>query len=198
MRKCRHCRTEIPPKAKSDHWQRAGFCCCDHMAAHGLQKAQEQRKRKADREAKEKRKRLRERKEAAMTLQEWINRAQEYRNKLVVMQDAPLGCISCGSPNVSDAGHYFHRGSKYRTEWLTLYRGNLVGQCRSCNSYKGGGNQHEYRLGYIERYGQEAFDRLCELKRLTDCKEVPRPTIEQVQEFIAEMKRQIKAERSRN
>ena len=192
MRKCRHCRSELPAKKHSDFYQSAGFCGNDHMAQYGLAKARKAQERKEARQKAEKKKAIREAKQALMTLEDWVRKAQEYRNKLVVMQDKAKGCISCGSPSVTDAGHYFHRGTKYRTEWLTLFRGNLNGQCRHCNSFKGGGNQHEYQLGYIRRYGQEAFDQLCELKRLTDCKEVPKPTIDQVKAFIEEMKRQIK------
>jgi hypothetical protein len=113
-------------------------------------------------------------------------------NKLVVLEDKPKGCISCADGDVTDAGHFFHRGSKYRTSWLTLDRRNLNGQCRHCNSYKGGGNQYEYRLGYIERYGQEAFTALEDAKRMEDRGEMPRPTTEEVREFIKQTKVKIK------
>jgi len=92
-----------------------------------------------------------------------------------------------------DSGHYFHRGSKYRTSWLTLDRRNLTGQCRACNSYKGGGNQHGYRNGYIARYGQAAFEELEELQRQEDRGETPKPTIEEVKAFIEATKAKIKA-----
>jgi hypothetical protein len=108
------------------------------------------------------------------------------------MEDKPKGCISCGSAAVTDAGHFFHRGSKYRTSWLTLDRRNLVGQCRSCNSFKGGGNQYQYRLGYIDRYGLDAFEALEEAKRLEDSGETPRPTIDGITEFIKKHREKIR------
>jgi len=94
---------------------------------------------------------------------------------------------------VTDCGHFFHRGSKYRTSWLTLDRGNLNGQCRCCNSFKGGGNQYEYRKGYIARYGEKAFLELEEMKRREDRGETPKPTIEEVKAFIEATKAKIKA-----
>lgn len=132
------------------------------------------------------------RKEKIKTLKDYIDDAQKIINRLVVLEDGPLGCISCKDGQVSDAGHYFHRGSKYRTSWLTLSRINLNGQCRACNSFKGGGNQHEYRNGYIERYGQEQFDELIEMKRKADSGELAIPTIEQVKQFIVDTKAEYK------
>lgn len=143
-------------------------------------------------QAAKKRRELRERKQKLKTLEEWIDDAQKVINKLVVLEDKPKGCISCETGEVTDAGHYFHRGSKYRTAWLTLSRINLNGQCRKCNSYTGGGNQHEYRKGYIARYGEAQFEELEELKRQTDSGEVPAPTVEDVKIFIAIAKSAIK------
>ena len=106
----------------------------------GLERAEKAKERKQKQE-------LREAKERVKTLAQHVTETQACVNRVVVAEDRDKGCISCGSPNVTDAGHYFHKGSKYRTSPLTLDRRNLVGQCRACNGYKGGGNQHEYRLG---------------------------------------------------
>lgn len=146
--------------------------------------------------AKKERKELRERRQKLKTLQDYIDDAQKLVNRLVVREDKPKGCISCPDGEVTDSGHYFHRGSKYRTSWLTLSRLNLNGQCRSCNSFKGGGNQHEYRLGYIARYGEEQFRDLEELKRRTDRREIPKPTIEEVKEFIKGIRRALSKQES--
>lgn len=164
VRRCRHCRTEIPPKAKSDHWQRAGFCCCDHMAAHGLQKAQEQRKRKADREAKEKRKRLRERKEALKTRSEHMREAQAAFNAYIRARDAGLPCVSCGRNDGEvmaqavggtwDCGHYRSVGAspELRFEPLNAHR-----QCKRCNRDLSG-NIVPFRMELRRRIGDDLLN----------------------------------------
>jgi hypothetical protein len=199
-RKCTYCRAEIPAKKDSDRWQVAGFCGKDHYIEHatakGLAAVERKKKREAAQkrqEATEKRKDIRKRKEAMKTLSDWVNEAQKVINRLVVLEDGPKGCISCDSTEVTDSGHYFHRGSKYRRSWLTLDRKNLNGQCAKCNRFAGGGNQHFYRLGYIKRYGQQQFDDLCELKRATDRGEIPEPTIEDIKVFIADNRLKIKS-----
>jgi hypothetical protein len=155
------------------------------LAAHGRERAQKAKERKA-------RKELREYREKSKTLSQVVSDAQVWVNRVVVAEDKPKGCISCETGEVTDAGHYFHRGSKYRTSPLTLDRRNLTGQCRACNSYKGGGNQHEYRLGYIARYGQEAFDDLCDFKAAVDRGEVPSLTREEAKQIMADAKRRLK------
>ena len=185
-RKCRHCKAELPPVKKcEDPFQRKGFCNVDHMASHGIEKAEKARERKF----KEK---LRKDKDKIKTLAQRVTDAQAWVNRVVVAEDKDKGCISCDSQEVTDAGHYFHKGSKYRTSPLTLDRRNLNGQCSACNRYKGGGNQHEYRLGYIERYGQGAFDDLCEYKASVDRGEVPSLTHDECREIIADAKARLK------
>ena len=53
--------------------------------------------------------------------------------------------------------------------------------------------QHEYRIGIIARYGQAAFDALCEMKRLTDCNEITPLTIDDCKEEITKAKARLKA-----
>ena len=187
-RKCKICKTRLAVSEGITNG--LDFVCgIEHLAELGLQRAQKEKQK----QAKRKRRELRERKERVLTLQEWINRAQRKVNALVVLEDKGKGCISCDTGIVTDAGHFYHRGSKYRTSWLTLYRINLNGQCRHCNSYAGGGNQDAYRRGFIARYGAERFAALEELKRRADSKELPKPTIEEVKAFIAETDAKLKA-----
>ena len=142
--------------------------------------------------ARQERAQTKEARERIKTLSQHVSEAQSFVNRVVVAEDKPKGCISCDYGLVSDAGHYFHRGSKYRCSPITLDRRNLTGQCRSCNSYKGGGNQHEYRNGYIVRYGQAQFDDLCEYKMAVDRGEIPPLTVEQCKEAIATAKARLK------
>lgn len=157
----------------------------DCLTAHAREKAKRAKERKV-------RKEVREHRENTKTLSQVVSDAQTWVNRVVVAEDKHKGCISCETGEVTDAGHYFHKGSKYRTSPLTLDRRNLTGQCRACNGYKGGGNQHEYRLGYIARYGQAAFDELCEYKESVDRGEVPSLTREEAKQIMAEAKARLK------
>lgn len=177
------------------------FCTQEHAleyARHKQHKAREAQRKENAKARKERVRQDKQRKAKLKTLSEWVSEAQEWTNKVVVLADRPFGCISCKDGEVTDSGHYFHRGSKYRIARLTLDRRNLTGQCRACNSFKGGGNQHEYRLGYIARYGQQQFDDLCELKRLTDCGEIPALTIEDCKAVIVQKRAEFKALKARN
>jgi len=142
-------------------------------------------------QARTERAQTKEARERIRTLSEWVSLAQEDVNRVVVAEDKYKGCISCTTGRVSDAGHYFHRGSKYRISPITLDRRNLVGQCNHCNTYQGG-KQHDYRLGYIARYGQAQFDALCEYKMAVDRGEIPPLTVEECKAAIATAKARLK------
>lgn len=143
-------------------------------------------------EAAQERAQTKEARERIRTLSEWVSLAQEDVNRVVVLEDRYKGCISCKTGRVSDAGHYFHRGSKYRCSPLTLDRRNLNGQCNHCNTYQGG-KQHDYQIGYIARYGQAQFDGLCEYKMAVDRGEIPPLTVEECKAAIASAKARLKA-----
>lgn len=187
-RRCKNkpCTTELPPARQcNDIIQKKGFCGLDCLAEHGREKAYKRREAK-------KREYVRRGREKLKTLAQHVTDAQRDVNRLVVAEDKHKRCISCDSPEVSDAGHYFHKGMKYRTSPLTLDRRNLAGQCQACNRYKGGGNQHEYREGYIKRYGQAAFDELVEYKASVDRGEVPSLTVEECKEIAAKARKRLK------
>lgn len=188
MRKCKQCKAvELRPAAKCENiLEKKGYCSVKCLNQHTIDKrisAQEKKERKVMREAKEKFK----------TLAQHVTDTQSHVNRLVVYEDRLKGCISCGSTEVSDAGHFFHKGSKYKTDMLTLFRLNLNGQCQACNRFKGGGNQYEYQKGFIARYGVEKFNELEEFKRSTDRGEVPKLTIEECKRIAKDAKAKLKA-----
>jgi hypothetical protein len=187
-RQCRFCRDFAIPKSAP----KTAFVCSVECAT-GYAMARTEKLRKGAEKAQKREQRADKAKvrERLKTLSEWVTEAQGWVNKVVVLEDKPKGCISCDSPLVSECGHYFHRGSKYRVAMLTLFRPNLNGQCGHCNRWKGG-MQHEYRLGFIARHGEAAFDELVEFKRLTDCGEVPILTVDDCKRIIAESKARIK------
>ena len=170
MPKCRTCGAKADKEAMTQIGL-ALVCRTDACIAGERLKVYDkaQRKRKAavkaeDREQKTKDAAWKRENESLSTI---CARVQKDVNKLYMIMDAGKPCISCGA-GISEAGHYYHAGSKYRCSLLRFMRPVINGQCHTCNHHKGGGNQDGQRLGIIERYGQEGFDYLEEVKRQAD------------------------------
>jgi hypothetical protein len=72
-------------------------------------------------------------------------------NKLVKLIDENKPCISCGSYEPLEAGHYKSVGAFANMQW---YIHNIHGQCHYCNQHLSG-NQKEYRIGLERRYGTD-------------------------------------------
>lgn len=77
-------------------------------------------------------------------------------NKLAKLIDYNRPCISCGSFEPLEAGHYYSVGAFANMQW---YIHNIHGQCHYCN-HNLSGNRKGYRNGLLERYGQEYVDTL--------------------------------------
>ena len=90
-----------------------------------------------------------------------------YVNPRIRERDKGLPCISCGAPwdSSHECGHYRAVGSVWRRSWLRYHPFNLNSQCKGCNRQKSG-NEAEYALGIIERFGSERLEQIGELKRL--------------------------------
>lgn len=89
-------------------------------------------------------------------------KAQEIFNKWIRERDKGLGCISCGA-DIDHAGHYFSSGH-YTA--LTFDEQNVHGQCLRCNNFLHG-NLVFYRMGMVDRYGDEYvkdLERKCKRK----------------------------------
>jgi hypothetical protein len=78
---------------------------------------------------------------------------QALVNKFVRLRDAGKPCISCGRHHEGQyhAGHLFSVGS---SEHLRFNTRNIHLQCAPCNNHLSG-NVLNYRLGLIERYGEQ-------------------------------------------
>lgn len=135
--------------------------------------------------AKAERKKLREAKANLKTLVQWCKEVQKDVNRYVMAKARIEGrvCISCNSPDISDAGHFIHAGSKYRTSRLRFDLRVLEPQCQHCNRFAGGGNGNAYREGLLLRYGQARLDEIAELKRQADCGELLPLSKEEVREI---------------
>jgi len=72
-----------------------------------------------------------------------------------------LPCISCGTvkAQIWDGGH-FYKAELYTG--LIFNEDNSHKQCRKCNTFLGG-NENNYRLGLIERFGIKFVEELDEL-----------------------------------
>lgn len=86
------------------------------------------------------------------TLSQLENEAKKPFQKYIRLRDADLPCISCGTHKASifDGGH-FYKAEIY--SGLIFNEDNCHKQCRKCNSFLGG-NENNYRLGLIDRYGE--------------------------------------------
>jgi len=95
-------------------------------------------------------------------LSEYEDMAKKVFQKWIRIRDANLNCISCGtsiSP-VWDGGHYA-KAELY--SGLIFHPKNCHKQCRKCNFYLGG-NEANYRLGLINRYGSGYVEEIEALK----------------------------------
>jgi len=87
--------------------------------------------------------------------------ARKYFQQWIRQRDADKPCISCGKHSkLVDAGHYF-KAEVY--SGLIFNEDNCHSQCRKCNRYKGGNESH-YRLGLVERYGEDFVKSLEQIK----------------------------------
>lgn len=104
------------------------------------------------------------------TLSQVCREVQLDVNRYIVLRDRLNWetCISCGKRDITDAGHFYHAGSKYRTSRLRFDNRVIHGQCAHCNRYSGGGNHDGFRSGLIQRYGAYYLEELEDLKRAAD------------------------------
>lgn len=91
-----------------------------------------------------------------------LKKAQEKFNRFIRLRDQGKKCISCSSYNIAHASHFYAAGSY---SGLRFNEDNVHASCVSCNTYKHG-NIHEYRIGLIERIGEERLKKLDQDARL--------------------------------
>ena len=101
-------------------------------------------------------------------------KAQEVFNKWIRERDKNLGCISC-SGKIDHAGHYFSSG---HYSLLTFDETNVNGQCLRCNNFLHGNLIH-YRMGLVERYGDDKVYEL-EIKSRNNVKKWDRVELEDI------------------
>lgn len=77
-------------------------------------------------------------------------------NTFIRERDKGKPCISCGRFTELQAGHFFAAGHYTH---LRFNEDNVAGQCVQCNYHKHG-NQAQYRIGLIQRIGEERVKQL--------------------------------------
>lgn len=95
----------------------------------------------------------------SVTLPKLLEKTQKIVNCYIRQRDEGLPCISCGSYSANQAGHYFPvKGYSA----LRFNKWNINLQCPACNMYKHG-NQAMYRIGLVNKLGEQAVKELEEI-----------------------------------
>lgn len=91
-------------------------------------------------------------KEKLKTLTDHEKEAKKVFQKWIRLRDKDKPCASCGTyeTDLWDGGH-FYKAEIY--SGLIFDERNCHKQCRKCNRFLGG-NENNYRLGLIERFGE--------------------------------------------
>ena len=89
-----------------------------------------------------------------MSLPKQLKKTQAVFNKFIRLRDKDKGCVSCKSPKIEHASHYFSAG-KFTA--LRFNEDNVHGSCLRCNYFMNG-NLLEYRKTLLKRIGEERVD----------------------------------------
>jgi len=155
-KKCKNpaCGISFPP-------QRLGQAVCSPKCGLAIKDVNQAKARKSL--AQVERRDIKVRKEKLKSRGEHMREAQQAFNEYVRTRDQAAGhlCISSGKPldwsgNAVDAGHYRSVGS---APHLRFDERNCHAQSKQDNRFLSG-NAVDYRIGLIERIGQEAVDAL--------------------------------------
>lgn len=90
------------------------------------------------------------------------SKAVRIFNSWVRNRDKGLGCISCGSLNQIQAGHFYSAG---KHDSMRFEEDNVNSQCKHCNYFMSG-NLLNYRKNLIKKIGSERVERLDMLAEL--------------------------------
>ena len=172
MRKCLHCKTELPKVSESTPIEAKGYCSFEHMADYGLIKAKASIAKKAKQKAQ---KASKDRLDLNRRHLPWQHeQCKTSFNRLRVQEElqwfAERGlepkCISCSKVQMDwCCGHYKTVGAQ---SGLRYDRQNTFLQCnRYCNkglsgNIAGNKNTRGYTQGLADRFGQAEADKIIE------------------------------------
>lgn len=177
-KRCKHCKT-YGPVGEMLKAPAGTFCNAEHATEWASQRVGAAMRKRAGQKKREDLQRIK-------SISTLCSEAQGDVNAMIRAVDIALGysCIATGAP-ISDAGHFYHAGTKYRVSWLRFFHANIHGQGAQSNRYTGGGDALNYMEGIINRYGHDYLNDLKEFKRSTDSGLVPPPTKEELTQMAA-------------
>lgn len=146
FKKCKACRQ---PFVKASAWQT--YCRAESCA---ITAAEVMRLKREKAEAKAHRLKLADSKPLA----HWLALTEKVVNHYILVRDARLTCISCGTGKTVqwEAGHYHSVGSHPELRFDPI---NINKQCHRCN-FDMGGNLAMYVIGLEAKWGKAERDRL--------------------------------------
>lgn len=144
--RCRHCKTKFDVKYFNQKYCLGTDACIRAFKDFAVELQRKKREREWRKEKKEKRQKLK-------SIGKLKLDAREPFQKWIRLRDADQNCISCDTPvsDIWDGGH-FYKAELY--SGLIFHEWNCHKQCRKCNKYLNG-NENNYRLGLIKRYGMQ-------------------------------------------
>ena len=153
MRRCKQCRTEIPPAAKcTDFISKKGFCGIDCASTWAASMAAKQRIKTRKAETKT-------RKDKIKSKTQWLAEAQAAFNAYIRARDHGQGCISCGTNKQGIQYHAGHYRTRKAAPQLRFDEAQVWLQCATCNNHLSG-NLISYRRELLNRIGQAEVDRI--------------------------------------
>jgi hypothetical protein len=176
-RRCLQCRDYFPQREMHD--APVGYFCTyrhliDYASKRGVQAIYKERKQRITAHKQNDRQRQ-------------LELTQSAVNKLCLLLDKGLPCISCGRPDGGprkrNASHFKSRGSNSA---LRFDLANIHASCVVCNLYQSG-NIEGYRSGLAQRHGSAMVDYLDLAPRVKDW--TPQELIEMRKEVRADCRR---------
>lgn len=195
MRRCKHCKTELPPAAKcTDPHKRAGHCNaeCAYEAYRAKQAQKADKEYKARTNELKRQHRLNDSKTRRAVA---LEVAQELARISSADDNGYCTCVTCGHVgrwnDGFDGGHYIPKSVS--TYWMLDPR-NIHPQCKSCNGngMKYGGKEAIYTLWMIDTYGREFVEHMEAMS-----KKVTRRTAKGYNEFIETARAEIAKHKKR-
>ena len=86
-----------------------------------------------------------------VTLPKQLEKTQKAFNAYIRKRDVRKGCISCRSPRIDHASHFYPVG---QFSLLRFNEDNVHGSCIRCNYFMHG-NLNSYRVNLVDRIGRE-------------------------------------------
>ena len=179
MKTCKVCKNKFEPKFSSVQMVCSSKCAIEYS----------KNKQKAER-LKDKTKLEKARKDLneAKSYQRVLQDARKYFQQYIRLRDKDKPCISCGNHSkLVDAGHYF-KAELY--SGLIFNEDNVHSQCRKCNRYLGGNESH-YRIGLVNRYGEDFVKSLESIKDRLRVKKFSKQELIEIKNYYKKLVRNI-------